>query len=253
MMLTLLFAFGLAGQAPMTASAVKITPKVVTTVGFSNSKEKIRQIAWSPDATQLYVQTYEPKPDGTVKTLSHYLVPVTGGDLKSIPDAPEWAIEYLLWKAAQASPDDPAFKIDLEQTRRKMTATSTPMAGDMARGGSVDPAAGTSMDSAAAAAAQTQMVGVVTFRLKGEVVGEFVNEPTIPGLTFGWGPKGSGIMAFADQGKGQLVLLDKTGAKKKVDGTKGIVTPSWSPDGSRLAFLEPRGKQFAVVVGDIVR
>ena len=251
MMLNLLLSLALAGQSPLTAQSLSLTPKTVTTIRFSNSKEKIRQMAWSPDGTQLYIQTYEAKTDGTPKTLHHYLVPATGGDSKSISDSPEWAIEYLLWKTAQASPDDPAFKIELEQTKRKMTATSTPMAGDMARGGTVDANAGTSVDAAMSAANQTQMVGVVTFRLKGEVIGEFVNEPTIPGLTFGWGPKGTGIVAFADQGKGQLVLLDKTGAKKKIDGTKGVVTPSWSPDGTRLAYLEPRGKQFAVIVGDV--
>src|SRR5262249_51791599 len=148
MPMLLLLALGLAppaaGQAPMNAQKVTVAPKTVATIGFSNSKEKIRQMAWSPDGTMLYIQTYEPKPDATVKTLFHYLLPVAGGDLKSISDAPPWATDYLQWKTAQTSPDDPNFKIELEQGKRKMSATATPMAGDMARGGTTDPNAGTS-------------------------------------------------------------------------------------------------------------
>ena len=36
--------------------------------------------------------------------------------------------------------------------------------------------------------------------------------------------------------------MDSTGAKQKMDGTKGVVAPAWTNDGTRLAYLEGRGR-----------
>jgi Tol biopolymer transport system component len=80
-------------------------------------------------------------------------------------------------------------------------------------------------------------------RLAGETVGEFVNSVIVPGLTFGWGPKGSTVIAYAAQKSGRVVVMDAKGSKQEVAGSKDAILPAWSPDGSRLAWLQKDGKK----------
>ena len=76
-----------------------------------------------------------------------------------------------------------------------------------------------------------------------------MNHRTMPGTTFGWGPAGTHLIAYSDKQSGRLVIMDSTGAKQKVDGTKGVVAPAWWNDGARLAYLEGRGRnKFALIV-----
>jgi hypothetical protein len=90
--------------------------------------------------------------------------------------------------------------------------------------------------------------------LKGEVVGEWVNHAIVPGLTFGWGPAGSHLIAYAEKSSGRLVIMDSTGARQKIDGTKSVVLPAWTADGSKVAYLEGRGRnKFAVVIAKVER
>ena len=56
------------------------------------------------------------------------------------------------------------------------------------------------------------------------------------------GPKSSGLIAFAEKGGGKLVIMDRTGKKQKIEGTKGVVLPAWTEDGAQMAYLETRGK-----------
>jgi Tol biopolymer transport system component len=85
-------------------------------------------------------------------------------------------------------------------------------------------------------------VRVITLRLKGETVGEFVNGPLVPGLTFGWSPAALGLIAFTDKG-GKVVVMDQSGAKKEVPSTSDAVLPAWSDDGAKLAFLKKDGRR----------
>jgi hypothetical protein len=46
--------------------------------------------------------------------------------------------------------------------------------------------------------------------------------------------------------------MDSTGAKQKIEGTHGVVLPAWSADGTRLAYLEGRGRnQYALIVATV--
>jgi hypothetical protein len=101
------------------------------------------------------------------------------------------------------------------------------------------------------AANQSQMATVVTLKLKAEVVGEFVNAPALPGTTFGWGPAGTGLIAFVN-GAGRLVIMDGQGRKHDVEGSKAVLLPGWSADGTRLVYLERTGrKKYTVKTLDI--
>ncbi len=89
--------------------------------------------------------------------------------------------------------------------------------------------------------------------LKKEVVGEFVNHAIMPGLTFGWGPKGTHLIAYADQ-QGRLVVMDTTGAKQKIEGTKSVVLPAFAPDATKIAYLEGLGRnKYSLVVATVAK
>jgi hypothetical protein len=200
--------------------------------------------------------TYEPNRDASVKEAFHYVMPVTGSQFSRVKTPPAWAVTYWTWKSDRNPPGDQSLQIEvLQEQKRAETGVATPMGGDLARGG-VDTgggggAGGLSSSAAIDAARGMQMQNVYSLKLKGEIIGEWIDHPIVPGLTFGWGPKGIDLIAFAEKGSGRLVLMDKAGKKQKVDGTKGVVLPGFSEDGSRLAYLESRGRnRFAVIVAE---
>jgi hypothetical protein len=261
-MSTLLLSFALAltpaiGQAPQppqaTAASVVVTPAPpVVEIDLRKLKGPlVRQLAWSPDHTELYLQTYEANRDASVKTTYHYIVAAVGGAVRHVEIPPAWAVSYFQWKSGQASPDDPTWKIDVSTEKKIQSATSIPMGGDLARGGSVDPTGGISVESVVAAAAQSGNVNVYSMRLGTETVGYWENHPIVPGLTFGWSPKGVGLIAFADT-SGKLAVMDRAGNARRIEGTKAVTLPAWSTDGTKLAYLEKTGRTtYAVVIATV--
>jgi hypothetical protein len=243
-------------QAPQATVASVVVSPAPAVVEFDLRRLKgplVRQLAWSPDQTELYLQTYEANRDASVKNTFHYIIPTAGGAPRQVDTPPSWAVAYFQWKSGQASPDDPAWKIDVTTEKKIQSATAIPNGGDMARGGVSDPAAGISMETVAAAVGQSTNVNVYSMLLKGEVVGYWENHPIVPGLTFGWAPKGLGLIAFADQA-GKLTLMDRAGKAKRIDNTKAVTLPAWSLDGTRLAYLEKTGRTtYAVIVATVKR
>lgn len=250
-MFTVLFALAtLFAQTP--ATALKVTPAVIAQIDLGKLQGQVRQLAWSPDGNTLYLQTYDMNKDGSLKAKYHYTMPVATGVPAKAEDTPAWAADYLNWSTGKAAPGDAGFSIVLDQGTKTLSATSTPMGGDYARGGNPDAGAGTSVDNVASATMGQQKVAVITLRLLGEVVGEFVNQVFVPGLTFGWAPTGTGLIAFAEANGGKLVIMDHSGAKQKVDGTKNVAVPAWSADGARLAYLQGQGKnKYALVIATV--
>ena len=244
--------------APQTSLAplsptVTLTPRVAGTIDLTKVKGLVRRLSWSPDGSELYLQTYDQNKDASVKQLYHYVVSPANGALTKVAEEPAWSADYWMWKSWKSAPGDDKFEIQLSSETKRVTATSTPMGGDMARGGTGGDATGVSMETMGMAANQQQMNDIRTMKLKGEVIGEWINLPIAPGQTFGWGPTGTGIVAYADQ-KGKLILMDKSGSKRKVDDTAGVVLPAWNVDATRLAWLESRGKKlYALVVADVAR
>ena len=248
----------LAQAAPQTmppAEQIKLTPAPEIDISLSKLKGTlIRQLAWSPDATELYLMTYEPNRDASIKEAFHFLIPLATGVAKRVDVQPPWAVEYWKWKSDRTAPGDPSLSIEVLQEKRRQNAVAIPMGGEMARGGTADPgAAGLSQEAALDAARAMRNDDVYSLKLKGEVVGEWINHPIVPGQTFGWGPTNTGLIAFAERSSGRLVLMDKQG-KQRVSDTKNVSVPAWTTDGTRLAYLEGRGRgRFALVVAAVAK
>lgn len=216
------------------------------------------RLAWSPDATELYLQMVERDRSGKV-WVTHHAIGLAERRLRRLDGEPPWAATYWAWKAAQAAPGAPNFRITVDFKEELVRPTATPMGGNLARGdpgasgGGAGAGAGVGIDEAAAAAYQSQKVASYTLRLKGEVLGEWKNAPVVPGLTFGWSPASLGAIAFATP-KGDLVVMDAEVRKQPVTGAKDALLPAWSDDGRRVAYLSKAGKKkFVLYLVDVSR
>ena len=255
-MTTLILALALSilpqsAPAPVSASAVRLAPKPVAEFELSKLRGVIRRLAWNADGTQLYLQTAELKSDALVKEAFNYIITVATGELKKVDTEPAWASEYYAWKSWKSAPGDDGFMIEVASEQRRNAATALPMGGDAARGGGVDPTSGASAESVMAIAQHSQSGTYNIMRLKGQVIGEWANQPIVPGQTFGWGPKGSNLIAYAEVNNRALMVMDKSGAKQKIADTKGVCVPAFSMDAQKLAWLEVRGKKAVLVVSDV--
>ena len=100
---------------------------------------------------------------------------------------------------------------------------------------------GTSVGAVVNRAQQQVKVAAIILKLKGEVVGEFVGVPAVPGYTFGWAPSKPARLAYVTT-TGRLAILDEQGKKREIPGTKNVSLPAWSVDGSQIAFVSMTGK-----------
>ncbi len=229
------------------ASKLKLSaPAPIVEFDAKKLKGVLYRLAWSPDGQQLYLQTIERDRAGNITTAHHYLMALNGEAPKRVDQEPAWSAAYWEWKSTRAAPGRPAFKIDLEESQRRVKTTSTPMGGDLAKGGleasgAMAPIGGGAAGEGMTAAMQSQIAHYYTLKLKGEVVGEFVNAAAIPGLTFGWGPPGTGLIAFSNP-DGRVVVMDDQGRKQEISSSKSTLLPAWTDDGKRLAYLQRTGK-----------
>jgi hypothetical protein len=224
-------------------------PASIADVDLAALEGQPSRLAWSPDGRQIYLRMSRSDRWGNQRDW-HYIVDLSKHRLEAVPASPEWFGMYWAWKAAFAAPGMPDFKIDVE-TRRERKSPVNVLGGGGLAGNGGDPTLGSELgpqgQAIAQSAMQSQMVETTTFRLKRELLGEFVNTPPVAGLTFGWAPAGSGAIAIVPANK-RLVLVDRTGHRREVPGAKDALLPAWSPDATRLAWLERVNKKRAVVV-----
>jgi hypothetical protein len=251
LMIAIMLALGVPAVLQLDASSVTLSPPIVIVeLDTGKLKGDLARLAWSPDARQIYVQTVEQGRAGS--RMRHYVLNLDGQPPHGVDQEPAWAGAYWFWKSGRAAPGLSAFMIDVEQRQNRLTATATPTGGDLARGA---PAGATpsGMAGGVQAAYQSQMTDTFILKLKGEVIGEFINTPAVPGLTFGWGPSGTGLIAFANR-DGHLVIMDSEGRKQEVASSKAVLLPAWTDDGKQLAYLEKSGKKkFVLKVVQVTR
>jgi hypothetical protein len=218
---------------PVDVSTLKVgAPATVAELDLGKLKGDLRQVGWSPDGTELYVQTLDGAPSS--EKLRHYVVPVAGGAAKPIDAQPEWAKAYWDFKSDRFAPGIGSLMIDFEQKLEKMKIGT-----GSGRPGEMGIAAGVSADKIA----EGQQQNVARLTLFGETISEFVNQKPIPGLMFSWGPAFSGAIAYTDREFGQLFLLDRNKHKQSVSGVKDALLPAWSIDGTRLAWVQKSGRK----------
>jgi hypothetical protein len=242
-MITMLLTLALVlAQTPSGKAPSVSAPVQAGTIDTGKLKGEPTELAWSADGATLFLQTSERDGRGMITNPRFFVMPASGGKAEPVDTPPAWATEYWAWKSNKLAPGSTTFGIEVKQEDREATATASPMGGDLARGGSSgDPTAGTSAGDVAARAAQTQKERVFSLTLKGETIGEFVNQQFLPGYTFGWSPQTLGLVAYRDT-SGRLAIMGQQGQKQQVDGTKNVILPAWSTDGSRIAFLQKAGK-----------
>jgi hypothetical protein len=224
-------------STPVDVSTLKVgAPAAVAELDLGKMKGELRQVAWSPDGSELYVQTFEGTPQQ--QKLRHFVVTAGGGPARAIEQPPSWAADYWGFKSDRFAPGLRSIMIEFEQKLEKTKiGTGTGRPGDQALGAGV----GGSVDVEKTAEGQQQNVARLT--LFGETISEFVNEMPIPGLMFSWGPVASGAIAYTDRGSGHLTLLDQHKHKQAVAGVKDALLPAWSIDGGSLAWVQKSGRK----------
>jgi hypothetical protein len=215
-------------------------PALVSTLDSGKLKGEPTQLAWSTDGDKLFLQTSERDAKGMVGNHRYFVMSAAQGKPESVDAAPEWAAEYWTWKSNKFAPGSTSMGIEVKQDERKTTATSSPMGGDLARGGSDGGSGGTTAGDVVSRAQQVQAQHVFSLTLRGENVGEVVNQQFLPGYTFGWSPR-ERMIAYTNA-SGRLAVMQENGDKQQVEATRNVILPAWSPDGSKIAFLQKAGK-----------
>ena len=147
MILCALLGFALLGQSDP-VQAIRLTPTVVAEIDINKLKGRlVRQLAWSPDGSQIYLMTYEPNRDASIKEAFHFLIPSSGGTPKRVDVQPDWAAAYWAWKAAQTAPGEPALKIEAADEKRRENAIALPFGGELRARRDSDPTSGMSGDA----------------------------------------------------------------------------------------------------------
>lgn len=239
--------------AAVAAAQITIAPpQPVAGIDAGKLKGDLARLAWSDDGSEFYVQTIEHDRTGNPKAVHHYLVSASSKSVKDTGAEPPWAAMYWQWKSAQSSPAAAAFRISVEERTETKRAVAAPTGGDLARGGTPDPGAGSTLGDVANAADTMQTAHVYALKVKTETIGEWTNAAVTPGTNFTWAPAPLQLLAFARRDGGPIVVLDATGAKQELAGTKAALLPAWSGDGKRLAWIERKDrKTYQLMVADI--
>lgn len=227
------------------------TPQTIAELDSAKLKGDPARLAWSDDGSELYVQTIERDKSGNPKGTHHYVVSAGSKNVKDVDQEPAWAAKYWQWKSGQASPAASGFKITVEERNETKRAVSAPTGGDLARGGTPDPGAGTTLSDVASASDASQKLHIYALKMNKETIGEWTNTAVTPGTNFTWAPAPLQYLAFAKRDGGPIVVLDASGQKQELAGTKSALLPAWSADGKRLAWLERKGKKLQLTSAEV--
>jgi len=248
------FVLALASAALPQTAAVQAASLTFSAPRLVAALDKIKgepiQLAWSADGTELYVETGSRTRIGTFENQKHYLVTAADGKIKNVDAAPQWATDYQTWKANKWAPGARTFAIDITEDKRTQRTVSAPVGGALAKGGESGASVG-NMDAATDAALSSQVQHVITLKLKGETVGEYVDTQFVPGYTYSWAPQSLGTAIAYTNTEGRLAVMDQQSGKKTVPSTSRVMTPAWSDSGKQIAFIQKDGKKFALYVTDV--
>ncbi len=186
------------------------------------------RLAWSPDGTRFYVRGIETDRQGRITTETHAVIRLSGGPWERPTGMPAWAADYWTWTSAKTAPWIPTLEIE---------SSISHVAGWLNSPYHPERSSGI---------ARNRLL------LKGVVIGAAEGALVIPGLTFSWAPYAMGAIAFVDSGR-HLKIVDQDGHTRGVPDTKDAFLPAWSPDGTRIAWLQKAGSDRYVIVAIDVR
>jgi hypothetical protein len=246
----LLFALAVLQAAPAKPATIA-TPKLIGQIDTGKLKGEPTELAWAPDGTQFFLQTSERNRQAMVTSPRFYLLSASDAKAQKVDAKPDWEGPYWLFKSNEYAPGAAKVAIDVKDEQRVVSSTASPTGGALAKGGtSASP--GTTVDDAVNAATNMQQVHVITLMLKGEQIGQFVNEQFLPGYTFSWSPEQLGSIVYVND-SGRLAIMTLQGSEKQeIDGTKNVLLPAWKADGTKIAFLQKSGRnKYDLYVADV--
>ncbi len=216
-------------------------PATIVDLEFGKLKGIPSCLAWSADGRDLYLQTVDGKP-----TIRHYLVHA-GAPPSETDGEPIWAATYWEWKSSRTAPGHRELVI---QVATRNDRNQVPTQDLHAKAAGIDNGRIAASGSATRDMADSG-IGAKTTRtltLRDEVIGEYVDTPLVPGMTFGWSPEPLQSVAYVGR-SGRLMLMDVvSGDKQEVAATAGVQLPAWSPDGAAIVFLQKTGKNSAALM-----
>jgi dipeptidyl aminopeptidase/acylaminoacyl peptidase len=185
------------------------------------------RLAWSPDGAMLYIQSRDGV--GAAAQLHHFRIRLGYDGIAPLDEEPSWAADYWHNKVTEAAPGMPWLTIDVALDRQRTRVA--PFTGGFASAGA----------ASGSESASSFTIAYVTLSFLGVEIGKWMTDEPKSGVTFGWGPAGSGALAFADR-QGRLTLLDKERRLRTVPRTQDVSLPAWSPDGNYVAYIQKQGR-----------
>ncbi len=229
---------------PIDVSRVALSPPaLVLEIDTGRLNGEPEHLSVSADGTEIYFQAIRRDRWGNGKVV-HYVIAVGPKVLRREAAQPAWSEAYWVRKAGMVSPDS-ALKIESETTREIKTATASPRGGEYA-GMGLPSSPGSGISREEMLANQAQNVVTTTLRVKGDVVGVWVNKNVQLGSTFSWAPAGGRAIAYV-RPDGRLALADASGHKQTIAATTAASYPAWSDDGKRIVYLQKTSKKKYVV------
>jgi hypothetical protein len=218
---------------PASAALIKLSdPGTWAELDFDKLKGRPSRLAWADDDRTIYLQTVEGSTAATLKA-RHYLIKQSGAP-SPIEAQPAWAQAYWKWKSAKTSFGDPLLAIDLI-TKRELVDNPSDRSTAYLNSEKIAPAT-LSSKGEGSRHTRSQLV------LKGQVIGEFVDEQVYPGYTFSWSPETLRLIAFRAQ-TGRLTIMNVEGLTQPAGDDKDVWLPAWSESGDEIAYLDRLGRK----------
>jgi len=216
--------FAVAGAALDVSGLKASQPALVCELDMRVLKGELHRLSWSVDGRYLHVQTLDHQ------TLLDYIVQLPEGAISAAFGEPEWAQQYWAMKSSLTAPGAPDLRIEVLEDHQR--TRPMPFTGGFANGGAQTVEPNNPRDTFAIEA---------KLLLLGQEVGYALNEVAVAGGSYGWGPAGSGAIAFIDT-SGRVTLFDRAKHKNVVATAKGAMMPAWSGDGTRIAYVQKNGR-----------